>query len=169
MLKKENKLLILFICLLLLVGCKKTNEMKKDYESFNKDGYVTVELSEDNPFVKSSDEDIDKLIEEKATFVVFYGNKEDNYTRGIISLVSDKSLFYGIKTVYYVEKNSDIPQLVGYIDGLLSGKTNCISGYQTDELMEITEEMKSESETKITDVIKPISEKLSSCDIDVGC
>ena len=170
MLKKENKLLVLLIiCLLLLAGCKKANEFKKEFESLNKEGYVTVTLSDDNPFIKSTDKEIEDLIEEKSSFLVLYGNKEDNYTRTVISLISDRSKYYGIKTVYFVEMKSDIPQLVGYIDGLLSGRTNCISGYQVDPLIEMTDEMKEESITKINDVIEPVSIRLNSCDIDVGC
>ena len=60
--------------------------------------------------------------------------------------------------------------LSGYIDGLLSGSSNCISGLQIDSDIELSEKMIKESKEKITGVIEPVSIKINSCDINNnGC
>ena len=168
--RKSSLLVIATILCLLVCGCDKktTNEIKIEFENLN-GKYRNVSLDEKNPFVIKSEDEVIDLISEGKTLLVFYGSKEDNYTRSVISIVSDISKLYGIKEVYYVERNSNIPMLSGYIDGLLSGTTTCISGYQTDTKMELTDEIINDSKEKITNIIKPISDKLNACDIDVGC
>ncbi len=174
--EKRNKIIIV-ICLLfslfMITGCKKQEEeisiIKKEFESLNKD-YRKVELDNNNVFVLSSEEEFDLLIEDKESFVVLYGDYKDNYTRSVISLIDEVSKYQGISKVYFINRENDIPLLSGYIDGLLSGSSNCISGLQIDSDIELSEKMIKESKEKITGVIEPVSIKINSCDINNnGC
>ena len=171
--KRRNNLflfLILFIFILSLCGCKKEeiSKIKKEYEDLN-GTYREVKLTNDKVFVYINEEELNEKINNNETFVVFYASSKDNYSRSVINIISEVAEYYGLKEVYYVNREEDIPILSGYIDGLLSGNSMCVSGYQTSSDMELTEEMIKDSKEKITFVISPVVTALNSCDIDQGC
>ena len=168
--KRSKLLIILLLVFILITGCKKNNDsvIKTEFEKLNNE-YREVSLENDNVFIISSDEEIDSLIEKKDSFVILYGNYKDNYTRSIISIINEQSKYLGLKKIYYISKESDIPVLKGYINGLLSGSTNGISGLQVDDKMKLSDEMIKESKEKIRNVIEPVSTELNSCDINNGC
>ena len=72
-------------------------------------------------------------------------------------------------TVNVGEKRIYAPNIIGVIEGNIDSIETGISSLQTDGYMDITDEMKNETKEKFTNVIKPVSEALNSCNIEVGC
>ncbi len=233
MLKKGIKvLLIIFLSLMVLVGCndKKTDayRFKTEYESLNntksESGKVirSLTISENNPFIYKSEDEIVDLIANKETFIVYFGFASCPWCRSILPSLVEISRKYGVSTIYYVdvkeirdtyelvdnkpvltkegsygyskllellsdklsdytlkdeegniidvgEKRIYAPNIVGIINGKVEYLETGISSLQTDGYMELTDDMINETKDKLTSVIKPVSEALSSCDINVGC
>lgn len=114
--------IIICITLVMFTGCnnndkkeiKKENKVtdsvkfKKEYEELNnKDlGYGElreITIDEDNPFVYKSAEDIVKLIEDKETFVVYFGFNSCPWCRSVIETLIKVSKDNNIDTIYYVD------------------------------------------------------------------
>lgn len=169
--QRRNKLVLLFILIAFLItGCKKEeiSAIKKEYEDLN-GTYREVELSHDEIYDYVTEDQIEELINNKESFIVFYGSSKNNYTRSVINILSDECVYLGLKKVYYVNRENDIPVLSGYIDGLLSGTSMCVSGYQTSDDMELTEEIIKDSKTKINSVLSPVVTAINTCDVETGC
>lgn len=107
----------MLFCLVILVGCSFDSgknftdgeRFKEEYESLNgKDNdygkvYRSLELNEDNPFVYASAEDIIEMMEEKESFVIYFGFSSCPWCRSMISNLIDVSLELGISDIYYVD------------------------------------------------------------------
>ena len=163
---KRKIILSLFTIVLLLgavTGCGKKEEkknedaikFKEEYESFNDKkndyfDYRTLNISEDNPFVFATDEEIVKMIENKETFIVYFGDPQCPWCRSIIEQAIKSAKENGINKIYYVrfwngfheEKIRDVyeldennkpvlkqegsksyPKLLEYLDNVLSEYT----------------------------------------------
>ena len=158
--KVRNKLLVILLLVLLIVGCKHKEsdaiKFKKIFDSVN-GTLIPVNIKEDNPFVIATDSDIASLIVNKETFVVLYGTEYKDSTRIMIEPIIASCKEHSLSKVYFVEKDleftvgdykGDAPQLIGFIDG------------------EIYKRVTTESEVSL--VIEPIAQKLNTCDIS-GC
>ena len=161
---KKKIILSIFVIVLLLgtvTGCGKKEEkkdalkFKEEYESFNgkKNDYFNyreLSIDEDNPFVFSTDEEIVKMIENKETFIVYFGDPQCPWCRSIVEQAVKSAKENGIGKIYYVrfwdgfheEKIRDVyefdennkpvlkqegskayPKLLGYLDNVLSEYT----------------------------------------------
>ena len=102
--------------MLLLVGCsgmkKEKNDaflFKEEYESLNgeknsKDiSYRVLDIEEDNPFVYKDANDIIEMIDNKDTFVVYFGFASCPWCRSVISNMIDVADELEIDTIYYVD------------------------------------------------------------------
>ena len=130
-------------------------KFKEEYESFNgkKNDYFDyreLSISEDNPFIISTDEEIVKMIEEKETFIVYFGDPQCPWCRSVIEKAMKTAKENGIDKIYYVrfwdgfheEKIRDVyeldannkpvlkqegskayPKLLEYLDSVLSDYT----------------------------------------------
>ena len=106
---------------LLLVACtvKKTTvsdakKIKEEYESYNgkireKTGLEnrTVSIDEDNPMVYSSCQDIIDRIENKETFIIYFGFSDCPWCRSSIETFIESAKENNITTVYYVDIKED--------------------------------------------------------------
>ena len=110
--KKFLAILILFTSVLFLFGCLKEDDalkFKEEYESVNGEkndsGKANRSLSipEDNPFVYASANDIIKLMDDKASFVVYFGFKTCPWCRSVLPSLIDASKDDNIDTIYYVD------------------------------------------------------------------
>ena len=114
---KKKILLSLFTIMLLLgvaTGCAKKEEknddaikFKEEYESFNDKSndyfdYRTLNISEDNPFVFATDEEIVKMIENKETFIVYFGDPQCPWCRSVIEQAIKSAKENGVEKIYYV-------------------------------------------------------------------
>ncbi len=114
--KRKVLILLLLVATITLTGClgiKKDNktgkEFKEDYEKINgeenKSGkkHRTITLSEYNKFVKSTPEDIVKMIENKETFYVYFGSRLCPWCRSVIEKADEVSRLNDIEKIYYID------------------------------------------------------------------
>ncbi len=112
--KKILLILLLTIGVISLTACSNKSEkasdaekFKKEYESFNGEkndyfAYRTLSIDEENPFVYSTAEDIVKRIENKETFIVYFGDPECPWCRSVIEEAVESANENGIEKIYYV-------------------------------------------------------------------
>jgi thiol-disulfide isomerase/thioredoxin len=115
--KKLLGILLSVISLGGLTGCtckcedKKVNEdaikFKQEYESFNNTkneyfDYRTLSISEENPFIYSTDADIVKKIENKESFIVYFGDPECPWCRSVIEQAIKVAKENNFEKIYYV-------------------------------------------------------------------
>lgn len=104
-----------------MVGCSNTNSkssssateyknFKTQYESLNNDydeesgnTFRTVKIKKDNPIQQVEADDIVTKINEKETFVVFFGYAECPWCRSMVSEMINSAKNNKIKTIYYVD------------------------------------------------------------------
>ena len=161
---KKKILLLTLIALTLIgvVGCGKKEEknedalkFKEEYEGFNNKSndyfdYRTLSIDEDNPFVFSTDKEIVKKIENKESFIVYFGDPQCPWCRSVIEQAIKSAKENGIEKIYYVrfwdgfheelirdvyeldENNTPVlkqagsesyPKLLEYLDNVLSEYT----------------------------------------------
>lgn len=162
--RKTILLLLLTLTVFGITGCIKKEDSKKneeaikfkeEYESFNNKSndyfeYRNLNIDEDNPFVISSDEEIVKKLENKESFIVYFGDPQCPWCRSVIeqAIKSAKSnkidkiysvRFWGefheekIRDVYELDKNNkpvlkqsgseSYPKLLEYLDNVLTEYT----------------------------------------------
>ena len=113
--KKIIKLFVLGIILFSFVGCSSDKEVtdairfKEEYEALNnEEGYNgkstrVLEISEDNPFVYKSADDILEMMDSDETFVVYFGFASCPWCRSIIKPLMEVADDLGINKIYYVD------------------------------------------------------------------
>ena len=112
--KKVFIILLLIIEVASLTACNKKEEkmsnaikFKEEYENFNGNKndyfeYRNVSIDVDNPFVYSTAEGIVKMIENKETFIVYFGDPECPWCRSVIEQAIKSANNNSIKKIYYV-------------------------------------------------------------------
>lgn len=109
--KKIFFLITLALTLCFVTGCGKTDasKFKEEYESLNgttnKSGKVirTITIDKDNPIVYSTAEEIVKKIENKETFVVYFGFASCPWCRSVLPTLLDVSKDLKLDKIYYVD------------------------------------------------------------------
>ena len=111
----QKILTCLLLSSLVLTGCTQAKEsdamkFKEEYESLNgttreKDGKTirTISISEDNPIVYADCEDIVEKINNKDTFVVYFGFSDCPWCRSIVPTLLEVADDLNISTIYYVD------------------------------------------------------------------
>ena len=109
-----KKIILLVILLVLtfigIVGCTKNEEaikFKEEYESFNGKSndyfeYRELAIDEENPFVSATDEEIVKMIENKETFIVYFGDPQCPWCRSVIEQAIKSAKENKIDKIYSV-------------------------------------------------------------------
>lgn len=233
--KRKSKFIIFLLLISFffsLTACQKDNltdaqKFKEEYESLNgqktSNGkeYRNILIDEKNPMIYKTEDDIVKAIQNKETFVIYFGFASCPWCRSILETLIEVSKEESLSQIYYVdisnirdtyeikngklektkegtegyyklldlfkdkledykitddagkttdtgEKRIYAPNIVGVIDGEIFDITTGISSLEKDPYMQLTEEIKNEMHSKISPIIKKISEELSSCDIS-GC
>lgn len=115
-----KKILVIILTLAILVtltGCTKKEitktdaiKFKEEYESLNgtkneSNGkeYRTISIDEDNPFIYSTAEEISKKIDDKETFIVYFGFKECPWCRSVLEELVEVAKKNNIEKIYYVD------------------------------------------------------------------
>lgn len=112
---KFFKILLVMITAVFITGCdtnKKENndsiKVKEEYESLNntireKDGktITTISLSDLNPYVYTDATNIEKMIQEKKSFILYLGFADCPWCRNSITVLEKAAKSTGIKEVYY--------------------------------------------------------------------
>lgn len=119
-----------------------------------KDIRDTFELDADNKpkLVKKGSKDYSRLLEKLEPVL-------EDYT---LTDSDNNEIKVGEKRIY-------APSIVSVIDGKAKELTTGISDKQTDGYMKLTKEMKKETYNKIKKVLKQVSDKNNTCDLDKGC
>lgn len=125
-LKKDNMILIGLLILIVLVACvcgyfafqkseseteNKTDaiKIKEEYASLNdkinesnQKQYKTVNLSDENPFVYKTEEEIIKILESKSG-IIYFGFKSCPWCRTMISVLEESSKEENLSVIYYLD------------------------------------------------------------------
>ena len=113
----KKSLIICLICIMFFgvtaCGNKISNEKKKfkeEYESINnkvneKSGKKNRELSipKNNPFVYKTASDINKMIDNKETFIVYFGFSDCPWCRSVLEELIEVAKDKKVDTIYYVD------------------------------------------------------------------
>lgn len=109
--KKVILTLLLFVSIFSIVGCatKESKAFKEDYEKLNGQKnssgkeHRNLNISEENPFIEVSAEEIVKKIDNKETFYVYFGSTLCPWCRSVIEKAIEVAKKNNIKTIYYVD------------------------------------------------------------------
>ena len=111
--KKIEVIVIVLISLFLLTGCvDKTTDaykFKKEYESINnKDNgfgkkYRSLNISNDNPFIYQTPEELLERVNNKETFIVYFGFSECPWCRSILEELIHAAKDKKVEKIYYVD------------------------------------------------------------------
>ena len=109
----KKKILLILLGILLLTACVKDNkkalEFKEEYESLNgvvnKNGkeHRTITIDEDNPYIKTTPEEIVKMINNKETFFLYVGDSLCPWCRSVLEKSIEVAKKYNVKKIYYIE------------------------------------------------------------------
>lgn len=109
----KKKILLILLGILLLTACVKDNkkalEFKEEYESLNgvvnKNGkeYRTITIDKDNPYIKTTPEEIVKMINNKETFFLYVGDSLCPWCRSVLEKSIEVAKKYNVKKIYYIE------------------------------------------------------------------
>lgn len=126
---KKTRTIIFIICLFLLVSfgiiyifselyaehdipittVTDAYKFKNEYESVNDQETSSgkkirnLTIADNNPFVYKTPEELVKMIEDKKTFVVYFGFSTCPWCRSVINSLVDASLEKEVKKIYYVD------------------------------------------------------------------
>ena len=111
---KKKIFLIMFIMMTImsLTGCKNNKyalEFKEEYESINgvanKNGkeHRAITIDEDNPYIKTTPEEIVKKINNKETFFLYVGDSLCPWCRSVLEKSIEVAKKYNVKKIYYIE------------------------------------------------------------------
>lgn len=117
--KKIISLILILLLVVSVTGCTKTKtetkltdaqKFKEEYESLNnttreKDGKKIREVSipKDNPMIYKTAEEISKMLDEKKTFLVYFGFNDCPWCRSVIEELIKVAKDKNIGTIYYVD------------------------------------------------------------------
>lgn len=111
--KKILGLILIFTTIISITGCTTKNtdaiKFKDDYESLNSKTssygteYRNLSISEDNPFVYITAEELVEKMDNNETFYVYFGSKLCPWCRSTIETAIKVSKEKGIDKIYYVD------------------------------------------------------------------
>lgn len=138
--KKYISIILILVLSLLVVGCdkEKTDAMKfkEEYESVNnkvnehtKKKNRELNISKDNPIVYATAEDIVKRIDNKETFIVYFGFAECPWCRSVIEQLLKVAEDKKVEKIYYVDVLNirDVREIAE--DGTITATTEGSKGY----------------------------------------
>ena len=113
--KRVISLILIITVLLTLTACNKEKnnkdaiEFKNEYESLNgkknKKGteYRKLSIDEDNPYIKTTAEEVVKMIDNKETFYLYVGDSMCPWCRSVLEKSIEVARDNDIEKIYYIE------------------------------------------------------------------
>lgn len=141
--KKIINLILILLLVITVTGCEKktpkltdAERFKEEYESLNnqtreKDGKKIRSLSipEDNPMIYKTAEEVSKMMDEKETFLVYFGFKDCPWCRSVVEELIHVAKDKNIGRIYYVDVK-EIRDVKGVTeDGKVETTTEGSKGY----------------------------------------
>lgn len=150
--KKVLSILIIVLLCVSTIGCGKETDavkFKKEYENINnketenkEHKYRELNISKDNPFVYATADEIVKKIDNKESFIVYFGFKECPWCRSVLEEMIHAAKDKNVKTIYYVDVKDirDVKELAG--DGEVKTVKKGTKGYMAlvDKLGNVLDE-----------------------------
>ena len=139
-----KKYLIVILCLFLLCGCKKEEEVKtvikNEYEKYNSE-YYKVEIDDDS-IVNKVDADKINSILKSGSGVIFIGNVRDNVTRYALSIFLQVASGTSLDNLYYIDSIDGIDREVKYGEVLFVHDGNVVSSHvgTIDDKLDLSDE-----------------------------
>lgn len=78
-------------------------KFKEEYEKLNNKDNINVTINENNPFIYSNASNIIKRINNKETFVIYFGFNKCPYCRTILPILIEVSEYLEVDKIYYVD------------------------------------------------------------------
>ena len=78
-------------------------KFKEEYEKLNNKENINVTINENNPFIYSDSKDIINKINNKESFIVYFGFSECPYCRTILPSLIEVSEYLELDKIYYVD------------------------------------------------------------------
>lgn len=144
---KDKKIIIIVVGIIVLIslatclfflfknGDSDAIKFKNEYESLNntireKDGKKirSIEISKNNPMIYSSEDEIVKMIENKETFLVYFGFADCPWCRSVLPNLLDSSIDLGLDKIYYVDVK-EIRDIIEFKDGEMRTTKEGTDGY----------------------------------------
>ena len=159
--KKIFSILLIVVLLVSLTGCKSSTELKdadkfkEEYESQNgkksKSGkeYRKVSIPEDNPVVYATAEEISKKIDNKETFIVYFGFSTCPWCRSVIEELIKCANDSDVDKIYYVDIKDIRDTREINKDGEIETTKEGTKGYM--ELLDKLDEVLDEYTVTVTD------------------
>lgn len=99
-------ILVVIFGILFLNSNKKTDasKFKKEFEQYNSD-YLKIELSNNNPFVYTSFDKVNKFMD-SSVVAIYIGNPKDDNSRLIADILDDLANDNSVSKIYYLDYNS---------------------------------------------------------------
>ncbi len=106
-----KKVLLLSLLILFFTGCSRSDasRFKKEYESLNgtlnsnNQAIREVSIPKDNPFIYKSASDIVEMIENKESFIVYFGFAKCPWCRSVLKNLIKAAEDSNLKKIYYVD------------------------------------------------------------------
>ena len=78
-------------------------KFKEEYEKLNNKDNINIIVNENNPFIYSNASDIIKRINNKETFVIYFGFNKCPYCRTVLPSLIEVSEYLEVDKIYYVD------------------------------------------------------------------
>lgn len=106
-----KKIFMILLLVLVISGCNNKNDaikFKEEYEALNgveNNGKIirTISIDKDNPFIYKEASDIVDMINDKETFIVYFGFSKCPWCRSMIEKLIEVAKDYKVDTIYYVD------------------------------------------------------------------
>ena len=159
--KKVLSIILILTMIISITGCtisddiKDSDKFKEEYESQNgkksKSGkeYRKVSIPEDNPFVYATAEEIIKKIDNKETFIVYFGFSTCPWCRSVIEELIKCANDSDVDKIYYVDIKDIRDTRIINSDGEIETTKEGTKGYM--ELLDKLDEVLDEYTVTVTD------------------
>lgn len=159
--KKVLSIILIVMMIISITGCtvsddiKDSDKFKEEYESQNgkksKSGkeYRKVSIPEDNPFVYATAEEISKKIDNKETFIVYFGFSTCPWCRSVIEELIKCANDSDVDKIYYVDIKDIRDTREINKDGEIETTKEGTKGYM--ELLDKLDEVLDEYTVTVTD------------------
>ena len=184
---KKKIIIITILIIFLLTGCNKKEEnnnnnnnnnnnaeaikFKQEFEELN-ENYLGLSVVNNNPFVYKSYDDINNMINNKETFLVFIGRPDNNYSRSIVEPLISSSKDNDLEVIYFVDNDfgmfTDLlnqKEIIPIVFNVLNGKIESITkGYNKYKgEKNLTDEIRKENYDILNPLVKDTIDTINTC------